>query len=306
MNIFFIFLMYALNGSTFTISKILVTLASPIFLVGIRMLIAGTMLLIYHRLIQGKSFGVPRGAIKYLLQSIICNIFIPYCLRYWAIQYVTGTKTAFFYNLAPFITHAIACAIGMERGSWKKSIGLAIGFLSILPILISGSYAEDLLGGISFISLPELALLGTIISYSYSWIVVQKMVRKYKLSPFLINGINMFFGGALAIGTSFILGESTTITSPVEFTFWMATIMIITNFICYNLYAILLKKFSSTLISFASLTMPFFAALTGWLYYKETVSWHNFAATILTFIGLYIFYKAETKKNTIPIVDIET
>ena len=178
MSIFFIFLMYALNGSTFTISKILVSQASPIFLVGIRMTIAGVLLLFYHRFIQGRPFTVPRGAIKHLFQSTICNIFIPYCLRYWAIQYVTGTKTAFFYNLAPFITHGIACAIGLEKGSWKKSFGLSIGFLGILPILTSGSYLESLVGGFYFISLPELALLGTIISFAYSWIVIQKMVRK--------------------------------------------------------------------------------------------------------------------------------
>ena len=177
MNVFLIFLLYALNGSTFTISKILIEHTSPIFAVGSRMLIAGAMLLAYYRFILGKKFDVPKKAIKLLVQSTLFNIFIPYCLRYWSMKYVTATKTAFFYNLLPFITHAIACAIGIEKGSWKKGLGLGIGLLGILPILISSSPGEKLLGSICFISLPELALLGTVTAFAYSWIVIQKIVK---------------------------------------------------------------------------------------------------------------------------------
>ena len=119
------------------------------------------------------------------------------------------------------------------------------------------------------------------------------------MSPILINGINMSISGVFAMAISTFIGETVNIAAPMEFIGWMTIIIIITNFICYNLYGVLLKKFSSTLISFASLTMPFFAAITGWLYHREVVSWHNFAATIITFLGLYIFYRAEKKKKSI-------
>ena len=301
MNVLLIFLLYALNGTTFTVSKILVGHSSPIFIVGIRMIIAGLALLGYYRFVLGKKIKVPRKAIIYLVQSTLCNIFIPYCLRYWALQYVTATKTSFFYNLLPFITHTLACLIGIEKGSWKKTTALFIGCLGIIPILLSNPCTEDVLGCFYFVSLPELALLGTVTAFAYSWIVIQKIVKTYRVSPFLLNGINMFCGGVLAMIVSLIFETNHTISAPIEFAWWLLIIIIITNFICYNLYAVLLKNFSTTLISFASLTMPFFAALSGWAYFGESVSWHNFISSAMTLIGLYIFYKAEKKQDAYAI-----
>ncbi|MBT3455449.1 DMT family transporter [bacterium] len=290
MGIFWVFLSYSFNGCSITICKIILQYASPLFSLGIRMTIAGLLLLGFHRFILKKKISVPKKAIYLLVQSTLCNIFIPYALRFWAIQYVTATKTSFFYNLGPISTYTIAWMMGMEKGSWTKILGLSIGFLSIIPLVVTSSASEKALGSFLCFSLPEIALLTSIVAFSYSWVLIQNIVRTYDISPFLLNGIHTFFSGILALVFSFALHTDTTISHPWEFAGWTAIIIFITNIICYNLYAIFLKKFSSTLLTFISLTMPFFASFSAWLYFGEKLSWNNIFSFAIVIAGLTIFH----------------
>ena len=293
MNIFIIFLLYALNGTAITMCKIMVTLASPLFILGIRMTTVGILLLGFYRFILGRKIKIPRGAIHLLAQSAICNIFIPFSLRFWAVQYVTATKVSLFYTLGPFTAHTISCLLGLEKNSKLKILGLTIGFASIIPTLMTSSSTESNFESFFFFNLPEVALLTAMVAFSYSWVIIQKIVRTYDLSPFLINGINTLVSGLLALSLSFIIETNHTIAKPLEFIGWLALIITVTNLICYNLYAVILKKFSSTLLSFASLTMPFYASFTAWLYFGEKLSLNNILSIAIVFIGLTIFYYAE-------------
>ena len=297
MNIFIILAAYALNGAILTIAKILVTHASPFLIIGIRMTIAGTLLFICYKFIMQKKVNVPRAAIPLMIQTILCTIFIPFALRFWSLQHLEATRAAFFYSFGPFITHTISCSMGQEKVSLKKIIGLIIGFCGIIPLLTNKSAGNFTLT----LSLPELAIIGAIVIFSYSLVITQKIVRTYDISPILLNSSNLFFSGILGFIFSALFESNHTIESPAIFFGWMALAIIGANFICYNLYAYVLKKHSSTLLSFAGLTMPFFASALAWLYFGETLSWHNFLTTAIVLIGLFIFHSAEkvTKQKNI-------
>ena len=71
----------------------------------------------------------------------------------------------------------------------------------------------------------------------------------------------------------------------------------ISNILCHNLYAGLLKKYSATFMSFTSFLRPLFAALYGWAFFQEKISWHFYTSAIIVFIGLYIFYQDELRKQ---------
>ena len=185
-----------------------------------------------------------------------------------------------------------------ERITPRKMIGLLIGFIGMIPILITTSSSEQILGEISIISLPEFAVIVSVALHSYSWVVMRKLVKDKSYSPIMVNGITMSAGGLLALMiVPFMAATPLVVSKVVPFSGWLLTIVLISNVVCYNLYGSLLKKYSATFLSFAGFLCPLFAALYGWGFLGEKISWHFYLSSFLVFIGLYIFYREEVKET---------
>ena len=293
MNIGYVIALQALYGTTLTASKIIVSLCSPCLLIGIRMSIAGIILLLYKGLIDRKNLLLPKNSWGLLVQLTVFNIYLPYILRYWAIQYISVSTSALFFNLTPLFCYLIAYSLGLQHQSLRRWIGMAISIAGLLPMIIC---SQSIPGDCQSISqiwlLPELAMLGAILSLSYGWIVMQKAVQQ-NINPIIANGTSMLLGGILAFGTSLIVGESTVISAPYTLISWLSFIIIVTNFICYNAQAILLKYFNATTVALASLTAPLFATITSVMLIGENLHWSFYLSASSLAIGIYIFYQSD-------------
>ena len=300
---FLVLLMQLLYGCTFTISKILIGFSSPIFVIGIRMVIAGAILCVLALLLK-KRYRFNRLEWGYIFQISFFGIFLPYTLRYWSQQYLPVIKTAIIYNVAPFGAFLFSRLLLKERSSLRKWMGLCVGFCAIVPILIDDRHVGG--NAFGFISWPELAMLGAVFSFSYSWVIMKKLVTRNRTSPIILNGISMLIGGVCALMSSFSLETNHTLSNPTQFFLWLALIIIITNMICYNLYAYLLTKHSATLLSLAGLMAPFSAGITSWLYFGEALTWKSAISATFVLVGFIIFYYEELRHaGQILIEDIE-
>jgi len=296
-----IVLLYALFASSFSIGKILLGYTTPVFLTGSRMLLGGIILLAYQYFSPNQDFYFKRKHIWLFLQIILFGIYFNYILRFWALQTLPSYKTCFIYNLAPFMSAIYSYFFFKEKITRRKLLALVIGFLGMIPILITTSSQEQIMGEFAFISLAELAVIVSVAFHSYSWVVMRKLVKDKNYSPIMVNGLTMSVGGLLALVTSFGSGAFFPVNNVVSFSGWLFTVIIISNVICYNLYGHLLKRYSATFLSFAGFLSPLFAALYGWGFLGEQVTWHFFASSIFVFIGLYIFYKEEVTQTELKI-----
>ena len=289
----FIILLHALFASSFPISKVLLRYTSPIFLTGARMTIAGVILLSYQYFWPTAKFRFKRKHIKWYVQIIVLGIYVTYILRFWGLSYLPAGKTAFFYNFSPFFVSLYAYFIFGERITRKQLVGLVLGFLGMIPIIISTTPMEKHLGEMFFVSWPELALLISVALHSYSWIIIQRLVRDKSYDPGMVNGITMTSGGILALLTSFFVDGLFPVTDIAAFAGWLAIIICISNIICHNLYGYLLKRYTATFLAFAGFLSPMFACLYGWAFLNERITWHFWATGTIVFIGLYVFYQDE-------------
>lgn len=289
--LFSMLLLQSLYGFTFTISKILVGYASPLFIIGIRMPIAGILLLSYYKFFKKGSFNFLQHHGFNIIIISIFNIFIPYVLRYWAMQYIPSIKAALLFNLAPFFSYGIASCLGHEKITFKKAAGLLIGFSGFLPVLISHTSAEkDIIG---FLSMPELAMITAVCSATFSWILIKQLLIKESISTVGLNGSLMLIGGFLSLIASFFVEQAWTINQSLHFFAWLGLIIFITNIIYYNWYTKLLKKYSATLMMLATLIAPFFAGISSAFLLHEEIQASSLISGIIIFIGFYIFYKQE-------------
>lgn len=288
---FLILLMQLLYGCTFTISKILISFAPPMFVIGIRMTLAGGLLTMLALLFNKYRQRFDSLSWIYLLQVSFFGICLPYLLRYWALQYLPVIKTAIIYNTAPFGSFIFSYFLLNEKSTLRKWLGLCIGFLAIIPVLIAG---RDLgAQAFWFLSWPEIAMLAAVMSFSYGWVIMKKLITRTKASPFSINGISMFLGGICALLASSALETNQSIQNPSQFFLWLSLIILITNVICYNLYAYLLTRYSATLLSLAGLMAPVSAAVTSWYWFGEKLTLDIVASAILVLIGFVVFYYEE-------------
>lgn len=305
---FLVILINALMGATFSIVKlILENYSSPIFLVGYRMTIAGTLLLGYLWLFDRANFRFSRQDLFSFIKIILFHVYISYIAEFWAQNYLTPAKLSLLFNLQPFITATFSYLMHRRGQSVAKLIGLVIGFVGFFPILFFGEAQESALGGIFFFSTPELVLFIAVASAAFGWLVVEHLVVTRKYSTLMVNGIGMLGGGLLATVTSYIVGNLGTnferawnpipVTDLGKLTLWVLVLIVLSNIIFYNVYAKMMHKYSATFLSFTGLTIPLFAALWEWLIFGTLVSWPFWLSFAGVSLGLAIYYRAEMSQR---------
>lgn len=293
----FVFLLYALFASVFTISKTGLEYSQPFFFVGSRMIFAGLLLLAYQFIFRNEKFTMKKADLGKISCLAIFAIYLTNTFEFWGLQYLTSSKTCFIYSLSPFVSALLSYLIFTEKLSIRKWVGMSIGFAGMLPILLSQTTAEEKAGQFFIFSWPELAVMGAAVCSVYGWIVLKQLVQDNGCSPIMANGLGMFLGGLLALGHSYFTEDwhPVPITDYAAFAACALLLILISNLICYNLYGVLLRKFSATFMSFAGLTTPLFSALFGWFLLDESITWPFFISLGIVSSGLVFFYVEELK-----------
>lgn len=304
---FLVVLLYAFFASVFTISKEGLVYSQPLFLVGSRMLLAGLCMLAYLVVFNRKALVIKREHVWRLVLLSIFSIYLTNALEYWGLKYLTSFKTCFIYSLSPFISALFSYWMLKDKMSMKKWAGLCIGFIGFLPILLNETNTEELTGHFLFLSGAELAVMGAAFSAVYGWILLKQLVQENGYSPWLANGASMTLGGVIALVHSAMVEpwDPIPVTEMRPFVECTLLLIIISNFICYNMYGFLLRRYSATFISFAGFVTPLFTALFGWYYLGEVVTWPFYVSAVIVFGGLFMFYQEELKEGYyVPASDV--
>jgi drug/metabolite transporter (DMT)-like permease len=289
-----VLLLYGLFASVFTVGKLGLEVSSPFFLVGSRMGIAGALMLSYLYFFKREQLKLKKEDLLQFFLLGTFNIFLTNVCEFWGLKYLTAAKTCFLYSLSPFVSALLAYLLLNERMTGKKWLGLIVGFLGFIPVLLHQTSQEELTGHFWIFSWAELAVMTAAVSSVYGWIILSKLMRQ-GYHPLLVNGVSMLIGGSMTLVQSLILEPWNPVPVSNFPIFFMVCIflMVVSNFICYNLYGFLLKRFSATFISFAGFTTPLITAFLGWIFLGEQVDYSFFLSSGIVFSGLTLFYYEE-------------
>ena len=297
MNILFVFFNFFVWASTFSLAKASMKYSPPLYVTGVRMLIAGLILLAFLFIFKRKLLRVTKSQILPLVLLSLSAVYLTNAFEFWGLQYLTAAKACLIYSLSPFIAAFLSYLQFREKLTKRKAIGLLIGFFGFAPVFLFDTGSESSLGGLLFFSWAEIALMLATFFSVYGWILLRKLGKDEGMSPVMANGSSMLIGGLFALTHSFF-SESwapTPVTEHAEFFKWVLLIVLVSNLICYNLYGWLLKRFTATFLSFAGLTTPLFAALWGWIMHKESLPWPFFVAIAVVSLGLWLVYSEELR-----------
>ncbi len=293
----YIILLHALFGTVRPMVKVLLTMTTPIFFTGIRMSVAGLILLINQYFNPKALFTFKKKHLWLYAQLIVIGGYFKWVFKYWGLAYMPVAKMSFLLNISPFITALLSYLAFNEKLTKNKWIGLLFGFIGWLPIIIMSSPEEHSFTEFFFISLPELAIIGSIIANSYSLILMKILIKDKGYSPAMVNGISTLGAGILGLSTALFWGDCILVYDPTKFIPLFAAVIIIGSLICHTLYAYLTKFYSVTFISFTDFLNPLFVTFYSWLFLNEVITWQYYFSAVVVFIGLYLFYKDELKTN---------
>ena len=136
---------------------------------------------------------------------------------------------------------------------------------------------------------------------------MKQLVKDRLYSSIMVNGVGMLCAGVLALFTSLIIEGKPHIyaaraplydLSPYHYALLMTafcaiSLILIAQVVCFNLYSVLLRRYSATFISFAGFTTPLFAALFDWVIFRAVIPMAFFATVGFVGMGLYLFYQDE-------------
>lgn len=297
MPLFLVFLTFFIWSTTFTLGKTTLEFSPPIFLTGVRMFIGGLVILTFLAIAKRDALKIKKHQIFPLILLGISAVYLTNIFEFWGLQYLTAAKACFIYSLSPFLAALFSYFQFKEKVTSRKLLGLLVGFVGFVPVLLSQSGLEDLLGGFSFLSWAEIALIVATVTSVYGWILLRKLGKEDGMSPLMANGTSMCIGGLMALVHSVFADGWSPLPISNYFGFFQGVLMmiIISNLICYNLYGWLLKHYTATFLSFAGLLTPLFAAFFGWLVLGETVSWTFFLSVGIISLGLWLVYSEELR-----------
>ncbi len=293
-----IFILYFLSAINLILRKSILLFSQPIFFQGMRLTIAGGVILGYLYLFRPAALRLKKADIGLFFQVSLFFSYLSYVLAVVTLDDLSSARFAFMFNLSPFITAIISYFYLSETLNKKEVVSLIIGFLGFLPLVLVGE--REGIASASFFSIPGLQLFIATAAYAYGWILVSKLVNNRGYSPFLVTGIAFASGGIAILCTSFILENwfaVAPVTNIVKFTTYLISIIFISEIIVSNTYASLLRRFSATFLSFAGSLYPLFCALLGWIFFREKITYNFFIAAAIVSFALYIFHLSEKDKQ---------
>lgn len=266
------------------------------------MILGAALLLGYIALYKRSHFKMAKKQWFSLFLLGFFSIYLTNILEFWGLQYLSAAKTCFIYSLSPLFTALLSYVHFKEKINGKKWLGLGIGFIGIIPVLFTQTGSESLFGS-NFLSLPTVAIIVAVLASVYGWVLLRVNLKNTEVSPLMANGTSMLFGGTIALIHSFFIDSWNPLPiTPGHTSDVMGIVMLMTllfNVLCYNLYGMMLRRYTATFLSFIGLLSPIFASLNGWLFLGEPLSWTILLSTAIVSSGLSLVYYAELKQGYI-------
>jgi drug/metabolite transporter (DMT)-like permease len=302
---FLVLLVYAISAVSFFVAKQGLQYAKPFFTIGFRFCFVGLLLLLFQFFKNKKQLSIKKKDVWTFVNVMLFNVYFVFIPLGWGLQYVSAFKTIFLFSFTPFFVAIFAYFLAGERFSWYKGSGMLVSFIGMVPILMTQDDIREASMELCSISLPELAVIVSVIASAYAWFPIKKLMDRGYSVP-LVHGTTMLGGGVLAFLTSFYM-EGIRYLPVNDFANFLICVLIIafsSNILFYGLYSYLLLRYSFTFLSFAQFTRPIFGSLLSWVVLGKIITWHYAVAICFFLVGMMLFYKdkngvfAKTKEVT--------
>lgn len=222
-------------GSAFAGAKIGFEYVPPIFLSGLRFMLAG-LLLVPVIIIKKIEFRSAFRYWKFMLLFAFLQTFLQYGLFFLGLSSVPAAISAIIVGAGPlFIAIMAHWTLSDDKMTLRKMVSIGLGLSGIVFISFAGGV--DSVDSSKFYYGVALLTISNIVG-SYTNIMVVKK-REYNISPYVLTAFANFVGGVMLFFTSLIVEPQASLVGvPMEFygaLLWLAFIPAVSFSVWYGL-----------------------------------------------------------------------
>ncbi len=278
-------LLYAIG---YPLSQVALATSQPLFLIALRMLLGGGILLGYH-LVTKRTIKLSKNVLWPLGLSGILTAYLSNIWSYWGLATVTATRAALIDNLSPLMSAFMEWIIFKDQFSALEWIGIIIATLATMPAVASPFVHSELMQTVWWnLSWGDFIIILSNLAGVYGFICIRKIATADDYQPILANGVSMLVGGSCALAHSLLTENWTPV--PAQDMFSVAVhvclMMLIYNFAVDNLYNYLAREYSVTTLMLSGFTVPLFTAVLDWFMFGFTVSSVFWVSSLVVCVGL--------------------
>lgn len=252
-------------GSAFAGAKIGFQYADPIFLSGIRFILAGLML-VPVMWVMKVDFKHALKHWRFMLLFAFVQTFLQYGLFFMGLHKVPGAVSSIIIGAGPLFVAIMAhLTLKDDKMSVRKMLAILIGLSGIVFISLAKGGFEK--ASSTFYTGVGLLLLSNLIGSFTNIMVVKK--KSAKISPIALTAFANFTGGIMLLITSFLYEKPQNFNFPLEFygaVLWLATISAVGFSIWYTLLNRPGVKVSE--LNIWKFIIPVAGAVLSWLFVK--------------------------------------
>jgi drug/metabolite transporter (DMT)-like permease len=258
-------------GATWAAIKLGVMAVPPIFLAGMRYVLASALLAVFVRGVDG-LFG--RGHVgRTVLTGLLVNAGT-YALLFWGMQFVgSGVSGLINLSLIPVGLFGLSVLVGDEEPRWRHALALGLGIAG-LAVLFSGkaSFAgssRELWGAAAIVSATLCYCLGTVLS--------RPLLAAF--TPLQVATAQAAVGAIALMGLSAALEHLSLMTlralaAPAPLAGLMF-LVIFGTIAAYTIYLRLVREWGAARAGLYAFVSPIVALALGWLMFAEPVGWRE-------------------------------
>ncbi|HDR7000847.1 EamA family transporter [Bacillus cereus] len=285
MVIFNYILVCIIFGTTFLTIKIGIEAgAPPLFSAGIRFFLAGIILMIIFKFKRKEI--MPHIFSKRIMYAGFCLTFMTFASLYWSEQYISSGLAAVLSATGPMMILLIQAKKNREKLQKEQLVALVIALIGVIFVSLPGMHQQ-----VSFIwSIACIVLVIGELFYGIGSIRSKEILSDLSnVSPFLINGIQMFYGGILLLITSIIVEQpNVTVLTSWSVQWPILYLILIGSIGGHGLYYWLLSKTNPVFPSTWLYVSPLIAIIVGYIILGEPLNPTMGMGACLILIGVFL------------------
>ncbi|MEW4069771.1 MULTISPECIES: DMT family transporter [Bacillus] len=285
MVIFNYILVCIIFGTTFLTIKIGIEAgAPPLFSAGIRFFLAGIILMIIFKLKRKEI--MPHIFSKRIMYAGFCLTFMTFASLYWSEQYISSGLAAVLSATGPMMILLIQAKRNREKLQKEQLVALVIALIGVIFVSLPGMHQQ-----VSFIwSIACIVLVIGELFYGIGSIRSKEILSDLlNVSPFLINGIQMFYGGILLLIASIIVEQpNVTVLTSWSVQWPILYLIFIGSIGGHGLYYWLLSKTNPVFPSTWLYVSPLIAIIVGYIILGEPLNPTMGMGACLILIGVFL------------------
>ncbi|AZR77533.1 MULTISPECIES: DMT family transporter [Bacillus cereus group] len=285
MVIFNYILVCIIFGTTFLTIKIGIEAgAPPLFSAGIRFFLAGIILMIIFKLKRKEI--MPHMFSKRIMYAGFCLTFMTFASLYWSEQYISSGLAAVLSATGPMMILLIQAKRNREKLQKEQLVALVIALIGVIFVSLPGMHQQ-----VSFIwSIACIVLVIGELFYGIGSIRSKEILSDLSnVSPFLINGIQMFYGGILLLIASIIVEQpNVTVLTSWSVQWPILYLIFIGSIGGHGLYYWLLSKTNPVFPSTWLYVSPLIAIIVGYIILGEPLNPTMGMGACLILIGVFL------------------